>query len=180
MRCHRIATGLLVALALAGCSGSGDRGEMTKNERTGTTAGAAGGAAAAVVLMAAGPIGIAVGAISGAMKGNRVGSFLDGDAKKRSDAAAVRAASTGRKVTWTKTDMFFQTEASGWARPAGKPYFDDTGRACRHVIQSATQKDRTEKDTVTLCKSAGGWAVVSPTAEASAQKPPGSSKEASP
>ena len=132
---------LAAALALSACSSeNGENGGlmgMDSNQTLGTGAGVA----------------------AGALIGNRLSNFLEGDEQTAAAQAAARAAElpTGQKVTWKKTDVQSRTAGSGWAESTGTSFQDSGGRSCRFVRQSATKGGQTMEDTVKLCKGPAGW-----------------------
>ena len=146
---------LAATLALTACSNdNGGLFGMDSSQTVGTGAGAAAGGAAGY-LITGGPVGTVIGVGAGALIGNRLSNFLEGDAQ----AAAARAAElpTGEKVTWKKTDALFQTAGSGWAAATGAAFQDSGARTCRFVRESATKGDKTSEDTMKLCKGPTGW-----------------------
>ena len=126
---------LAATLALSACSS--ENGSMDSNQTLGTGAGVA----------------------AGALIGNRLSSFLEGDEQTAAAQAAARAAElpTGQKVTWKKTDALSQTAGSGWAESTGTSFQDSSARSCRFVRQSAAKGGQTMEDTVKLCKGPTGW-----------------------
>jgi len=150
---------LAATLALSACSSeNGGLMGMDSNQTLGTGAGAAAGGPAGFMITG-GPVGTVVGVAAGALIGNRLSSFLEGDEQTAAAQAAARAAElpTGQKVTWKKTDALSQTAGSGWAESTGTSFQDSSGRSCRFVRQSATKGGQTAEDTVKLCKGPTGW-----------------------
>src|ERR1700690_3580563 len=149
-----VSLSLAASLALSACNGqNGGLGGMDSSQTLGTGAGAVAGGLAGF-LITGGPIGPVIGVAGGALIGNRLANFLEGDEQSAAAQAAARAAElpTGEKVTWKRTDALFQTAGSGWAAASGAPYRDSAGRTCRFVRQLVTKGDKTTEDTVKLCK----------------------------
>jgi osmotically inducible lipoprotein OsmB len=154
-----ISLALAATLGLSACSSqNGGLLGMNSNQTLGTGAGAAAGGLAGY-LITGGPVGTIVGVAAGALIGNRLSNFLEGDAQAAAAQSAARAAElpTGEKVTWKKTDVLFQTAGSGWAASSGAPFQDSSGRTCRFVHEVATIGDKSQEDTVKLCKGSTGW-----------------------
>jgi len=153
---------LAALLGLSACEsssgGSGGGAGMTQSQIIGTGAGAAVGGVAGY-LITKDPIGAVVGAAAGGLIGNRLANYVSDDAHELAADAAVRAASvpTGQRVTWQKTNAFFQPEWTGWASPTNEPFQDSGGRTCRNIRLSATKDGNTQQDTITLCRGSSGW-----------------------
>ena len=152
----RVAGALAGALALAGCETTGGVGGMSREQTIGTAGGAVVGGLAGYAI-SGGAVGTLIGAAAGGVIGNRLANWLEGDADQAAAMAAARAAESGEKVSWRRTDATFQTVQEGSASPAGAVYAATDGRTCRPIRQSATQGGQTTEETVTLCKGASGW-----------------------
>jgi len=132
------AFGLAACLILSACNSLGGVGDMSSGETAGTGLGAAGG----------GLIGYA---ISGSPAGVIIG-MAAGQA-----AARAAEASTGTTITWRKTNVLFETEASGTATAVGSLFTDSHGLTCRYIKETAVQNEKMTEDTVKLCKTSKGW-----------------------
>jgi surface antigen len=149
---------LSAILSLSACNASGGIGNMTSGETAGTGLGAGGGGLIGYAISGS-PAGVLIGMAAGGLIGNRMANFLDGDSDQVAGQAAARAAeaNTGTTITWSKTNAFFQTEATGTATSVGPLFTDNAGRTCRNIHETAVQNNKMTEDTVTLCKGPNGW-----------------------
>ena len=152
------ALGLAACLILSACNSSGGVGDMSSGETAGTGLGAAGGGLIGYAISGS-PAGVIIGMAAGGLIGNRMANFLDGDADQAAGQAAARAAeaNTGTTITWRKTNVLFETEASGTATPVGALFTDSHGLTCRYIKETAVQNEKMTEDTVKICKTSKGW-----------------------
>jgi hypothetical protein len=152
------ALGLAACLILSACNSSGGVGNMSSGETAGTGLGAAGGGLIGYAISGS-PAGVIIGMAAGGLIGNRLSNALDGNSQEAAGQAAARAAeaNTGTTITWSKTNVLFQTEASGTATAVGALFTDSSGRTCRYIRETAVQNEKMTEDTVRLCKGPNGW-----------------------
>src|SRR6516165_5035953 len=117
--------GLAACLGLSACNSQGGVGNMSSGETAGTGLGAAGGGLIGYAISGS-PAGVIIGMAAGGLIGNRMANFLAGDADQAAGQAAARAAeaNTGTTITWRKTNVLFETGASGTATPVGALFTD--------------------------------------------------------
>lgn len=105
-----------------------------------------------------------LGALVGAVVGNRLGALLDQREKEGLANASQRAAvaPAGERITWHTPDDKGKQTASGWAMPVGEPETSADGKSCRRVRQSVDKGGKSTTEDVTLCRDESAWVMPAP------------------
>jgi surface antigen len=150
----------LIAVALIGAGVAACSADSGPKETGGTVAGAAAGAIVGNVLAGSGNrvAGTVIGATVGGFLGNRIGTALDDEDKRRAYAAQLQALETGPSgapVAWRNPD------SGRYGNVVPGPAYEANGATCRSYSQTIYIDGNPQAARGTACRNPdGSWTVV--------------------
>lgn len=156
---HRWVAGvLLLALATAGCQGTGGDSEFGPKAGIGAALGAAGGGLLGAATHSGG-VGIAAGVLLGGLLGGAVGSQLDNNDRQTAALTTQKALEqvpSGQTTSWQNPD----SGHSGTVTPV-RTFQQPSGQYCREFEQTVTIGGQRQKSYGTACRQPdGSWQIV--------------------
>jgi surface antigen len=144
----RLSAAALVALATAACSGNPETGTGPR-ENTGTLIGAVAGGRVAAGL---------AGAAVGGLLGNRIGTAMDDDDKRRAYAAQMQALESGKSgtaVAWKNPD------SGRYGSVVPGPAYQTNGQQCRPYTHTIYIDGKPQVARGNACRNPDGtWTAV--------------------